>query len=318
MANAKPKMQNPLTTRQVAEALQVSESSVKRWCDRGVIPTVRTAGGHRRIPLAGFMRYLEETNQRVVSPVLPGAGATAAAGSLATGGASTGAARDNPQGSLQDLQIAFREALAQGDEQRCREILISWYGRGESMPGVSDDLIASSFHELGDHWQHGDIEVYQERRGCEICNRLIHELSRMLPAPPPNAPLAIGGTPAGDQYTTPTRLIELVLREAGWQAMNLGSNLPLETIRSAVLDHRPRMLWLSISHLENEQRFVEDYTEFYRGLPASLTVVIGGQALHDGLRPQLGYTGFCDNLRQLHAFATALLQRRQTVDASNN
>jgi len=31
-----------LTTKQVADVLRVSESSVKRWCDSGVIPTVRT------------------------------------------------------------------------------------------------------------------------------------------------------------------------------------------------------------------------------------------------------------------------------------
>lgn len=306
-------MENQLTTRQVAEALQVSESSVKRWCDRGVIPTIRTAGGHRRIPLEGFMQYLEQTNQQVVASVLPGSASRAA-----VAGARVNPEQVEQQGSLRELQISFRRALAEGDESRCREIVVSWYARGESMPGVADDLIASTFHELGDEWQHGDIEVYQERRGCEICNRLIHELSRMLPASPPNAPLAIGAAPAGDQYTTPTRLIELVLREAGWRAMNLGSNLPLETIRSAVLDHRPRMLWLSISHLEDETRFVEEYHEFYSQLPDGLTVVVGGRALHDRLRPQLGYTGFCDNLRQLHAFATALLQRRQTIDASTN
>ena len=35
--------------KQVAERLGVSESSVKRWLDQGVVPVLRTAGGHRRI-----------------------------------------------------------------------------------------------------------------------------------------------------------------------------------------------------------------------------------------------------------------------------
>ena len=47
-----------LSPKQVARALGVSESSLKRWCDKGLIPTERTAGGHRRLPLAGVLDFL--------------------------------------------------------------------------------------------------------------------------------------------------------------------------------------------------------------------------------------------------------------------
>ncbi len=49
-------MKQLLTPKQVARAIQVSESSIKRWCDRGTIPAEYTAGGHRRIPLAELVR----------------------------------------------------------------------------------------------------------------------------------------------------------------------------------------------------------------------------------------------------------------------
>jgi excisionase family DNA binding protein len=49
-----------LSPRQVAEAIGVSESSLKRWCDSGLIPTRRTAGGHRRVPVAGVVAFLRE------------------------------------------------------------------------------------------------------------------------------------------------------------------------------------------------------------------------------------------------------------------
>jgi len=61
-------VEDSFTPKQVATALQVSESSVKRWCDRGVIRTDRTLGGHRRIPLENLMEFLESTNRRVLDP----------------------------------------------------------------------------------------------------------------------------------------------------------------------------------------------------------------------------------------------------------
>ena len=65
-----------VTPKQVARAIQVSESSVKRWCDKGVIPTQKTAGGHRRIQLAGLVRFLRESGQVLARPEVIGLPAT--------------------------------------------------------------------------------------------------------------------------------------------------------------------------------------------------------------------------------------------------
>ncbi|HEX9106572.1 MAG TPA: MerR family DNA-binding transcriptional regulator, partial [Longimicrobiales bacterium] len=47
-----------LSPRELAEAVGVSESSLKRWADRGVLAVERTAGGHRRIPLGEAVRFI--------------------------------------------------------------------------------------------------------------------------------------------------------------------------------------------------------------------------------------------------------------------
>jgi methanogenic corrinoid protein MtbC1 len=139
-----------------------------------------------------------------------------------------------------------------------------------------------------------------------------------MPDVPANGPLAIGGAPEGDQYSLPTQIVELVLRESGWRTMNLGANLPLETVAAAVAQHKPRMLWLSVSHLANEDRFVDDFRKLSKNLPGETVVVIGGRALTDQLRPRLDYTGHCDNMQQLASFASALHGKRHSLQSSEN
>jgi DNA-binding transcriptional MerR regulator len=58
--------------RQVARALGVSESSLKRWCDRGLIQTTRTAGGHRKVLTADAIRFARQRGMMLANPELLG------------------------------------------------------------------------------------------------------------------------------------------------------------------------------------------------------------------------------------------------------
>jgi excisionase family DNA binding protein len=49
-----------LRTAQVAELLQVSPKTVSRWAQEGMLPYIRTLGGHRRYP-DREIRALRET-----------------------------------------------------------------------------------------------------------------------------------------------------------------------------------------------------------------------------------------------------------------
>ena len=44
-----------------------------------------------------------------------------------------------------------------------------------------------------------------------------------------------------------------VLADAGWRAVNLGPNLPVEALLPAVKRHEPRLIWLSCSVPEAAQ-----------------------------------------------------------------
>jgi molybdopterin-binding protein len=47
-----------LSSRQAAEALSISYPTLKQWIYRGKLKTVKTAGGHHRIPAREIERYL--------------------------------------------------------------------------------------------------------------------------------------------------------------------------------------------------------------------------------------------------------------------
>ncbi len=209
--------QPQFSPKQVASALQASESSVKRWCDQGAISTIRTVGGHRRITLDALQHFLRTSDRGLAAPEALGLSPT------------TIAAGEQIPGGEDSDQRQFRSALAAGDEASCRRILRALVGRSESKSEAADFLITDAMHGIGEAWDCNKLDAYQERRGCDICIRLLNELRNELPDLPKSAPIALGGTFSGDPYQLPTALIELAMREAGWNAISLGSNLPTES-----------------------------------------------------------------------------------------
>lgn len=284
------KMSVFLTPKQVSRAIQVSESSVKRWCDKGIIPTQYTAGGHRRIALSELIEFLRSSKHQLVRPEVLGL----------------------PSTTGQTVWVIDRaaeqvtEALLKGDEEQCRQIILDLYLAEHCISSICDLVIAKAFSNIGDRWECGKAEVYQERYGCEVSLRVLHELRTLIPNPPADAPVAIGGTPEGDQYSLPTTMVELVLRDSKWNAVSLGTNLPFATLRAAILQHRPRIFWLSVSHIIDDQNFIREYTELYDEFGLDVGFVVGGRGMTESIRRQIQYSAFCDNVRHLESFAQTI------------
>jgi len=287
-------MKDLLTPKQVARSIGVSEASLKRWCDKGTVPSIRTAGGHRRLPLNGVMQFLRQRGYPIVRPEILGLPAA------------TGRGKE----TIERARSQMRPALETGDEQQVARLVFDLYLAGHSACDICDQVIAPAFHDIGARWQHGEIEVYEERRGCEVCMRVLYQLRRILPSVPDSAPHAIGGTLEGDPYTIPTLMVEIALREAGWRADSYGIGHPFSTLCAAIRAVRPRLFWLSVSTIASVPDFLVAYSKLYdTAVECGVPVVVGGRALTEEVRRTIQYTSHGDTLRHLVSFARTLNPR---------
>lgn len=280
--------------KEVAFAIGVSESSLKRWVDKGLIRAEKTAGGHRRLELDAVLRYVRGEGKGLVRPELIG---------LPTGVGTEALSKDASNDE-------FLKAMIVGDELTARRVVMNLYIAGVNVAEICDNTITSAFHRVGDLWRCGDVEVYQERRACETCSRVIHELRRAVGTGPVDGPVALGGTIDGDPYTLAAGMAELVLRDAGWRASSLGNMLPFESLNAALLKDQPRLMWISVTSIRDIDRFSSNMNILFDTAQSIGTaLVVGGQALTSEVRHGLRYTTYCDNYRHLEAFARTILPR---------
>jgi MerR family transcriptional regulator, light-induced transcriptional regulator len=283
-----------LSTVQAAEALGISLSTVKRWVDEGVLPAHRTAGGHRKLLRAEVVALARQGD-------LP-------RGDLAA--LSAEPARGQSQG-LEKAATALLSALRQGRGAEVSAIIRRAYNSGVAIESIADQVIAPVMAKVGHDWECGHIDVWEEHRGTQICASALYDLKDELETRAErNRPVAVGGTPEGDPYLLPTLLAQLVLLDAGWEAVQLGPNTPLPSLVNAVLELRPRLLWLSVSYLEDAPAFIHAYKELYRAADREgVAVAVGGQGLVASVRSAIPYTTHGDGLSHLAAFARVMHPR---------
>jgi len=295
-------MTHTLSPRDLAEAIGVSESSVKRWADAGTIRAVRTAGGHRRIPRAEAIRFIREARIDVVRPqVLGFAEAAHAAGST-------------PQ-AAGDADILF-EALRDGQRDRVLGLVQGWFLSGRSLAWIFDGPVAAAMTRIGDLWLHQGDGVLLEHRATDLCIQAVTQLRLALPTEGADAPAAVGASPGDDPYLLPCILAATILQEAGMQAINLGPETPLAVIEAAAARHHARLAWLSVSTDAGAKTASAGLGKLAEALGGGGThLVVGGRAAA-GLKlrrePNLI---FLDTMSELGAFASGLTADTARTDA---
>lgn len=271
-----------LSTYQAAEALGVSVTTIKRWVDDKLLPSHKTVGGHRKLAAADVRQFARENGLAVTQ------------------------VEENDVAAVRWPRLL--SFLRKGDVAGANSLLRLAQRGGMTLDAVADNLVAPALARLGEDWECQRIDVYQEHSATQVCAAALYSLQRDLPSETGGArPLALGGAPEGDHYVMPSLLAGMTLHECGWHAVNLGPNTPAASFVRAITDLRPRLLWLSASHLADPAAFLLHWRDVHACAERfGVAVAVGGQALTDPVRRNMNYTTFGDKLQHLAAFARTL------------
>lgn len=270
-----------LSTHELADAIGVSDSSLKRWIDAGKITASRTEGGHRRVPLSEAMRFIRDQRAPIARPELLGV----------------------PEIGIDRSRGApLVTYLLEGSRAAARGFLAARYLAGATIASLADGPIRAAMHALGERWRHDEAGVFVEHRGTEICLHAVSALRALMPETPASAPTAVGGAPSGDPYLLPSLLASFAVAEAGLDAINLGPETPLTAFDAAFATHRPALVWLSITTAPT-RALGRALASWLGDVPRGVAVVIGGQHAHalDRLPAQVQRVASMTQLAELAA-----------------
>jgi excisionase family DNA binding protein len=286
-------MKIALSPKELAEAIGVSESSMKRWADDGRLHVSRTAGGHRRIPIAEAIRFVRDLGATVVRPDLLGLPDLAQESS-----------EEAPSG---DAASQLHDALARGDARAVRALVVSRYLSGERVATICDGPLRTALARIGDLWQHSDEGIFIEHRATDICIQALNQLRALLDQDD-NRPVALGGSLARDPYLIPSLSVSVVLSSIGFHTINLGADTPSNVLLRAARQYRPRIVWLSISNVQEPSATAQELALLAESLgETDARLVIGGRQSTEVTLPRKPHVLHFGSMSELEGEASKIL-----------
>ncbi len=249
-----------LTTKEVARLCRVSDATVKRWEESGLLRSERTNGGHRRFRAEEIARFQREQglglkqthgDESLFSP-----------------------ARRRKPGSA----TCLFDSLVVGSEEQAANLLIKAFLNGTDLVRIFDDLISPAMRQIGELWVKGELTVAQEHLATRAAHAAVNKLRNTLPVPKITGELAFCCALEGDFHELPTHLSQIVLENSGWEVMNFGANTPLYSLAEEVNYHSPEAVCISVSFLGDLDRLARDYKQFRDQVTKlKIPVILGGR-----------------------------------------
>ena len=283
-----------LTSKETARILGVSEASIKRWADGGLLPMIKTAGGHRRFlpeDVALFQRA--GLSRKIGSGEMP-QGANAVETKLL----------EANDAALIDEMF---DALVDGGVEQVSSLLINLVLRGQSIAGIADYVLCPAMRKIGDYWQQGKLSVAEEHVASRAVMAALERLRSLSGAPLMPEKLAICCSAENDFHEFPIQIANLILENKGWKVVNLGASTPFYALNEAVERFRPRLVCVASTVLVDLDRAAREFNDFRRtARRLNVSIVLGGAGFSGKVGQRFESDLYAGRFEELESFAAAL------------
>lgn len=256
-----------LTTKEVARLCRVSDATVKRWEDAGLLKSERTSGGHRRFRAEEIARFQREQNLGL---------------KLTHGDESAAKALTRRRANKNHSHSSLFHSLVAGAEEDAANQITGAHLHGAPLVDIFDDLICTAMRRVGELWYQGELTIAQEHLATRTAHNAIYKLRHLLPMPEMNGELAMCCAFEADFHELPTHLAQMTLENEGWEVLNFGANMPLYSLTEEVFQHSPAVVCISATVMTDIERLARDYKEFRERVgKLKIPVILGGGAFFD-------------------------------------
>ena len=182
-----------------------------------------------------------------------------------------------PEVQRSESTNAFISLLKHSDSEAFKALLRKRRAK-QTMLDFIQHTIAPLMVGIGDAWLSGEIDVYHEH----LCSSMIERylITQTLKSKPkPAFPIFLFALPPGEHHQLGLLMVEAVMAEAGAYIVNVGTEIPLNSLKLAASGCKADVVVLTFSFSYPPRDVVPTLTHLRRLLPPQILIWAGGAGL---------------------------------------
>ena len=122
----------------------------------------------------------------------------------------------------------------QGDEAGAWGVLEAALTAGATPSDVYMDILGPAMASVGQQWHDGEISIAEEHLATAIVMRLIGRMGPRFARKGRSRGTVVVTTPPGERHSIPSLMVADLLRGAGFEVLDLGSDVPVDALAGIV------------------------------------------------------------------------------------
>lgn len=198
-------------------------------------------------------------------------------------------------------------SLINGDKETAIQIAISFIKSSMDLRRFYKDIVLRSLIETGVLWEKGVVDVWKEHFITEITIDIMKLLKTKFVQKNRKDRSILALTPGPEMHSIGLRMVCDIFDVEGWNVIFLGSNVPTESVLSAIKEKKPDVVALSVTlsyHTESARLLIEAIKEVY--INDCPLIIIGGSALKhlENILESTGADFYFESFEDLDLFLT--------------
>ena len=192
------------------------------------------------------------------------------------------------QAKVSALGRAYADALLSADETAAEIAIREAMEVGLDTAQIDDEIIAPALWHVGELWERGEISVADEHIATEISIRVLalqREAQRV--ARTRGEYRVVLAAPPGELHVVALRMVDDLLRNAGYDVAMLGSDVPTEALATLINRRPPNVVCITSTMSEPAGEVLAAIGALQRRWP-SVGFVIGGTGLAPRMQSRPG------------------------------
>jgi 5-methyltetrahydrofolate--homocysteine methyltransferase len=209
---------------------------------------------------------------------------------------------------MEDFLQKITSNLYAGEDQEVAELVQEALEQGMAPVEILEGGLIAGMDEVGRDFKAGDLfvpEVLIAARAMQAGMDVLRPL--LAESDVPSAGKYVIGTVKGDLHDIGKNLVKMMLAGAGFETIDLGTNVGPEAFVEAVREHQPQLVGMSAlltTTMVQMKATIEALHE--AGLRESVKIMVGGAPVTDAFAQEIGADAYAADAASAVDFARGL------------